>query len=190
MYWNRKLDSLLPSILITQNERNSAEAVILPARPCVTRTKLAEQPVIFVMWGHFSALTPRTLAGSPNSAVSSCSSHLPVLSHLKSKLSTHWGLFLSKDRTTCKNKSFFCGLAPKERHSGFHLRTARPTHLQMPVREEALQETPSPREADGILFSHRFQWGQNRHPAPSAARGGDGSATAPRAGCHLLALLR
>lgn len=110
MYWNRKLDSLLPSILIAQNERNSAEAVILPARPCITRTKLAEQPVIFVMWGHFSALTLRTLAGSPNSAVSSCSSHLPVLSHLKSKLGTYRGLFLSKDGTTCKNKSLFLWL--------------------------------------------------------------------------------
>lgn len=78
MYWNRKLDSLLPGILIMANEMNNAEAVILPARPCITRTKLAEQSVIFVMWGYISALILHTHAEFSSSAISSRSSHLPL----------------------------------------------------------------------------------------------------------------
>jgi len=37
-----------------------------------------------------------------------------------------------------KNKSFFLGLAPKERHSGFHLRMSRLNHIQISVGDEAV----------------------------------------------------
>lgn len=77
-----------------------------------------------------------------------------------------------------------------ERHSGFPLSMARLNHVQISVQEEALRETLSPSEADGILFSHHFQWGQNYYPSSLAALGGETTATAPRPGWELLALLQ
>lgn len=182
MYWNRKLHSLLPSILITQNERKNAEAVILPARPCITRTKLVEESVIFATWGYFSALTLRTLAGSPSSALSSCSSHLPLFKPPEIK-ARHVLRCLPPEGWNYA-WTFFVGLAPRERHSSLHSRVSRLSHIQTPRGTRRSRRLPVPARLMGpaiassgakIIIPHRalLERGQPRLASPGFAAVGE-----------------
>lgn len=142
-----------------------------------------------VTWGCCSALIQRARAGFSSSAVSPCRSHLLSFTSPEIKPRHVPRCFPLKGWNYMREYIFFLGSAAKQRHRGFHSGISRLNHIQISAQDEALGQILSPREADGILFSHHFQWGQNSPPVLLAA--GEGTALPqPRPAWDLLASLQ